>query len=461
VAAHSRLIDLDLLDFVPALTPTFERPEHLAPIANFFDRASRGEVVNMLVSAPPQYGKSKLLSAGTARYIARQPDRPVITASYGADLAEQKSRETRDLAEQLGVELRADADAVATWLTPQGGGLRARGIGGSTTGNPAKLFIIDDPHKDREEAESALLRQKVFDWYLSVADTRTHPDSSILVAHARWHDDDLIGRLSRLTNPKTGALLFEHYNLPAILPDGRPLWHQRPLDWLEPKKAFPYEWWSMWMGAPRKRGERVFKGVYYYDRLPNHYQVGKGMDLAYTSKKTSHHSCGVVLLEDTDRPANDRLWYVVDVRRHRGELVDIPSASNEQPIEEGFASKLKSVIWPGSWHWFVSTTERGTAVLLSDKSIFVEPVLATADKHARAQPVAAEWNQGRILLPKDAPWLREFVDEVGGFTGVSDKSDDQVDALGSAFEGVRYRSGRAKPVSGSGSRYEDEERGFG
>ncbi len=440
VDQHARLIDLDLLDFVPALLPRYERPEHLAPIAEFFDRVSRGESLRWLISAPPQFGKSECMGAGVARYIARHPDRPVIYGSYGADLAERKSRTIRDHCSQLGVELRADANAVSTWLTPEGGGFLARGIGGSTTGNPAKLVVIDDPHKDREEAESALLRQKVFDWYSSVISTRCHPDSSILVAHARWHDEDLIGQLKELKHPRTGEPLFRHINLPAIDADRKPLWHQRPLEFLEPFMAQEHDWWSLWMGQPRKRGERVFKGVHYYDRLPHHFSVGKGLDLAYTSRKSSHHSAGVVLLEDTDRPTSERRWYVVDVRRHHGALINRPEiiggeATITNPgAAEDFVSKLQSVIWPGAWHWFTSSTERGVADLLTDKGIPVEAVLATADKFSRAQPVAAEWNQGRILVPREAPWLREFVDEVGSFTGVSDKSDDQCVAKGTLVE---------------------------
>lgn len=453
--AHSRLIDLDLLDFIPTLTPTLERPEHLSPLAEFFDRVSRGEVVRMLCSAPPQYGKSKLMGHGTARFVARQPERPVIYASYGADLAEQKSRETRDLCEQLGVELRPDASAVSTWLTPEGGGLRARGIGGGTTGNPAKLFIVDDPHKDREEAESALLSQKVFDWYLSVAETRCHPDSSILVSHARWNDDDLIGRLKQLRHPRTGEPLFEYHNLPAILPSGEPLWHARPLDWLEPKQQFEHEWWSLWMGQPRRRGDRLFRGISYYDTLPLRYRIGKGLDLAYTAKKRSNYSVSVVLLEDIASPADKPVFYVVDVRRHQGHLVAPPDSR-----EEDFLSKLSGVVWPGAWHWFTSVQEKGVAALLTDRGIPVEAVLASTEKFDRAQAVAAAWNEQRVLLPREAPWLREFVDEIGSFSGLSDKYNDQVDALASAYEGVRYRGGGARPNPGDGSRYGGE-RGFG
>lgn len=809
IAARGRLIDLDLADFVPAVRGAgYERPEHLAPLTDFFDRVSRGEVVRMLCSAPPQFGKSVVMSTGCARYVARQPDRPIIYATYGASLAEQKSREARDIAVECGVELRGDASSVDEWLTPQGGGMRARGVGGPTIGHPAKCFIgatrvqtpqgvktiadvargtgrtlvlsfdhaqgrpvwrsvlasqrsvsrslveietvggkrlrctsdhpifvlgrgyvpagelrsndllrtanlrgvlpagvegghslpglfprpqalrgvcslhvvrredlqaklraregetqrhpvgvllsgvhgqalsgndgcsmqgvrdigtaaleqevlferlpdagsasgedqavrgvrsefssgecsqsvlreevrvggafeadarrgqftfqdrgqlredvprdasarvgtgresvrgvreageplrgdparptnlsvdsigashrsrpgeqrareprhavqdvprgspqvgvdsvamvrelrgesdevfdievegthnffaegllvhncfiVDDPHKDREEAESALLRQKTFDWYVSVAESRCHPDSSILVAHSRWHDDDLIGRLKELKKPD-GAPMFEYVNLPAILEDGRPLWHQRPIDWLEPKQQFEHDWWSLWMGEPRKRGERIFKGQHYYDRLPIHYRIGKGIDLANSAKKSAHHSVAVVILEDLDSPPTARRYFVADVRRcHQLSVPD-------------FCKELRSVPWPGPWRFDAASSERGSAQLMTELGIPVEDYLARVNKVVRSEGLAAAWNDGRVLLPRDAPWLREFADEVGSFTGGSDKSDDQVDAAASAFENLRTDGGEHKSVSGSGSRFGDD-RGFG
>lgn len=445
---RTRLIDLPLADFVPEVYAGYERPDHLRPITNFFDRVNRGERVLMLVSAPPQYGKSKVMAAGCAQLLARSPEKPIIYGSYGADLAEEKSRDARDIAVACGVELRDDTNNKATWLTPQGGGLRARGVGGSTIGHPAKVFVIDDPHKDRQEAESPLISQRVYDWYVSVAENRTHPDSSILVAHARWDQDDLIGRLSALRHPRTGKPLFEHFNLSAIRPDGRPLWHARPLEWLEPKKIHEHDWWSQWMGAPRRLGNRLFKGIAHYEgKLPLRYRVGKGIDLAVTAKTTACHSVGVVLLEDIELPENDRRWYVVDVRRKQTEITK-------------FRAELEAVTWPGPWHWFTSAQEENVAELLTQLGVPVVHERAAVDKVARAQAVIAAWNQGRILLPKEAPWLREFVDEIGSFTGVNDKSNDQVDALASAFEGVRNRGGRASNVPGGGSRY-GEERGFG
>jgi predicted phage terminase large subunit-like protein len=64
---------------------------------------------------------------------------------------------------------------------------------------------------------------------------------------------------------------------------------------------------------------------------------------------------------------------------------------------------------------------------------------AEGDKFIRAQPVAAAWNAGKVLVPRSAPWLEAFIAEVCGFTGIDDDHDDQVDALAAAFDVLNER----------------------
>jgi phage terminase large subunit-like protein len=474
---HTSLLDLELLDFIPALTPTMlgeatERPEHLAPIADAFERIKRGEVIRELFSAPPQHAKTQTICHGIAQLIARDPARPVVYASYAANIAQNKSRIIRDYARQLGVEMRDDSDSVGDWITPQGGGLRARGIGQGLTGEPAKLLFVDDPHKDRAEAESALMRQRAIDWFTSVAMSRIHPDTSVVIDHARWHPDDLIGRLTTMRSAK-GEPVWRYTNLPAISPGGQPLWHRRPLDFLEAQRRLnEYDWDSLWMGNPRVRGDSVFRGVGFFEQLPRRYYVTRGCDLAYSAKTRACYSVGVTMLVSLDpldaRPDGEPVCYVVDVRRKRLEVPD-------------FARELQAaeVLWRGGgWHWFRNTVEAGTAQLMRELGVPVEDVLATQDKFSRAQPAAAAWNAGRILVPKsiaalrgeralpadherEPEWLRDYVDELGAFTGADGETNDQVDATASAYEGCRYGGpGGGGTLEGDGSRWGDE-RGFG
>lgn len=419
----------DLLDFIPLLSPRWERPEHLAAIADLFARAEQGEV-RALVSVPPQHAKTETILHGCAWLLRRHSDWTVGYTSYSAEIAKSKSRSARDYALRAGVRLRDDSASVTEWRTTDGGGMLARGIGGGLTSMGLRVLVIDDPHKDRADAESALSRQRVHDWYTSTARTRVHPGGSIIVCHTRWHEDDLIGRLA-----KEGG--WEVINLPAIREDGSPLWYQRPISFLEKaRSASEYDWHSLYMGSPRPRGAAVFRGAKFYDRLPDRYRIGKGTDLAYTAKTHADWSVGIVLLCESE-PGRAPLFYVADVQRAQ---LDVPA----------FASRLQvaDTKWPGPWHWFCSTTEKGVAQLLTRGGVRVAAALATADKFVRAQPVSTAWNEGRVLVPRSAPWLKDFVDEIGNFSGVGDRRDDQVDALASAFESVRHdRSFSSSSVS--------------
>lgn len=364
-----------------------------------------------LVSVPPQHGKTETILHGCAWLLRRHADWTIGYTSYSSEIAKSKSRSARDYALRAGVRIREDSSSVTEWRTSLGGGMLARGIGGGLTSMGLKVLVVDDPHKDRADAESALSRQRVHDWYTSTARTRVHPGGSIIVCHTRWHEDDLIGRLSKEPG-------WEIINLPAIQADGSPLWYQRPLAFLEKARAASeYDWHSLYMGSPRPRGASVFRGAKFYTSLPSSFRVGKGIDLAYTAKTHADFSVGLVLLE------HDGVCYVAEVKRQQSEVRE-------------FARSLAALnlTYPvGPWHWFCSGTEQGVAQFLEAEGIDVVTERAVGDKFVRAQAVAAAWNDGKILVPADAPWVKSFVDELGRFTGVSDRHDDQVDALASAY----------------------------
>lgn len=476
VDKHARLIDLDLLDFIPALTPRMtgnptERPEHLARLADVFERINRGERVMVLVSIPPQFGKSELMCHGGSKILANHGDWPLLYVSYGDDLAEEKSRLMRDYSRLCGVEMREDADSVGTWLTPTGGGLRARGIFSPITGNPARVIIVDDPHKNRKDAESALMRERVYQEFNSSVRTRAHPETSFVVCHARWHTDDLIGRLSK-ERDENGKPVWEVINLPAILSNGQPLWHRRPLSFLEPiRRRDERDWNSLYMGEPKSQGDAIFRGVRFFTQLPFRYSVGKGIDLAYTTKTSACYSCGVTMLAfvDTTTSDPDPWYYVVDVQRAQCEPRDL-------------AGRLRAIdaMWPGSaWHFYGSAQEVGLAPLMHELGVAFNAEKAVEDKLTRALPIATAWNRGRVLVPKnmgallgeraskearesEVSWLKPFVDELGTFTGRKGETNDQVDALASAFESCRQMTpSPMSVVEDGGSRWENEGRGFG
>jgi hypothetical protein len=249
------LSTLSLLDFVPKITPNFARPTHLADVAGMIE-SCECQPIRACVSVPPRHSKTETVLHGIARYLRKHPDRTVAYVSYAADIARSKSRQARDYARAAGVQLRDDSAALHEWRTPQGGGLLATGIGGPLTGHGVSLLVVDDPFKNRSEADSPTVREAVYNWFTSTAMTRVEPGGSVLVVHTRWHLEDLIGRLLRETEVEWSPL-----NLPAINASGEALWPERwPLDALLQRKAEvgEHDWQSLYQGHPVAKAGRIY-----------------------------------------------------------------------------------------------------------------------------------------------------------------------------------------------------------
>lgn len=343
--------------------------------------------------------------------------------SYSATFAERKSVEIRELCRRSGVEFDKMSSARDSWKTSEGGGLLARGPGGPLTGEGIHLVVVDDPYRSRAEAESATIRENIWDWWTSVVMTRLEPGASVFVTHTRWHVEDLIGRLIEEQG-------WPHVNLKAIDDENNPLWPQRyDLDALNArrKEVGPYDWASMYQGEPRPRGGAVFNGTNLYTeeqfkRLEDDNKISKyviGIDMAYTSKTHSDFSVAIVLAFDTERNA-----YVRRVVRKQ----------TEAPAFADVIKELRLTYNSPPVYWYASGIEKGFADFFAGRGIPVKAETAKDDKFARAQSVAAAWNAGKIFIPQDAPsWADTFTSEVLTFTGLDDRHDDQVDALAAAY----------------------------
>ncbi len=182
----------------------WQTPPHLQIIDSHLRGIEDGFIRRLFVAAPPRHGKSQLISHYfPAWYLLVNPSHRVILTSYEADFAAQWGRKVRDTVTKWGplfsgVRVRDDSKAADRWeIETFGGGMQTAGAGGAITGKGSNLFIIDDPTKNSEEALSPTHRQKLWDWYLSTAETRLEPGGAIVVTQQRWHTDDLGGRLTR------------------------------------------------------------------------------------------------------------------------------------------------------------------------------------------------------------------------------------------------------------------------
>jgi predicted phage terminase large subunit-like protein len=164
-------------------------------------RVYRGEIKRLIISLPPQEGKSQRISRRTPLWwLNRNPDARIVIASYERGVARRWGRTIKnDIAQHgdtLGLRVRDDTSAAHEWqLDGAEGGVYCVGIGGALTGRPADVMIVDDPHKGRKDADSAVQRETVWDWWTETARTRFGANTPVIVIMTRWHEDDLAGRL--------------------------------------------------------------------------------------------------------------------------------------------------------------------------------------------------------------------------------------------------------------------------
>lgn len=231
----------------------------------------------LLVTTPPQVGKSTLVSELLPLWwLAHHPTQHVGIASYAASLAVKKGRAVRRFVEShgaaFGLHLQPGEQEVYDWSLTTGGGVRSTGIGGGLTGHVINgLGIVDDPHKDRQEADSLVRRENVWEWWSSVFLSRLRPHTPIVMVLTRWSEDDLAARVLKQEGTVEEGGRWRVLHLEAIATGtaadplarepGEPLTHPALADadrsgllahW-EDKRATstPRDWSALYQGSPR------------------------------------------------------------------------------------------------------------------------------------------------------------------------------------------------------------------
>lgn len=229
----------------------------------------------LIVSVPPRHGKSQQCSIDfPAWFLGRNPEKEIIIASYSAELAQDFGGKTRDKVDSEAfklifpdVSLKVDEKARGRWRTNKEGGYVSAGVGGPMTGRGADILLIDDPVKNREEANSEVYRQKTWEWFTSTAFTRLEPKGVAIIIMTRWHMDDLAGRIQASTELMARTKVIHlpavaQGNEPPYRSAGEPLWSSRydRAALTEIQTAIgPYDWNALYMGSPMLTESQEFK----------------------------------------------------------------------------------------------------------------------------------------------------------------------------------------------------------
>lgn len=176
----------------------------------YLDKFAAGEIKRLMIFAPPRHGKSELVSRRLPAYIlGREPDAAIIASSYSATLAEQMNRDVQRIINSVeyqrlfpetklyGKNVRSTAEGAylrnseTFKIVDRRGIYHNAGRGGALTGFGGHYLFVDDPLKDRAEADSPTIRQNLWEWYTSVLSSRQYKNAGILITLTRWHEDGL------------------------------------------------------------------------------------------------------------------------------------------------------------------------------------------------------------------------------------------------------------------------------
>jgi predicted phage terminase large subunit-like protein len=438
--AQQELARRHLGDFLALMLTEYDRAAHVGVLLDHLEALEAREIDRLIVVEPPQHGKSCHVSQGLpAWWLGRHPRDNVILASYAAELAERNSRVARGFVSDerwpFHTRLSSESSAVGRWHTSDSGSVIAAGVRGAITGFGASLLVVDDPLKDREEADSAAILEANWQWWAQVAMTRIAPDAAVLLTQTRWSEGDLVGRV---LNSK-GADRWTVLRLPALSegegdplgrPEGEPLWAKYGRQFLSEQRESmgPRAFAALYQGDPIPAKGAVFERAWFdgrWSKLPDELRIVQAVDSAFKDGVGNDFSVIATWASD------GRSYFLLDVQRGKWqypELVrQIVTAAEEWSPERVLVEDRAS-------------GQSVVQTLKAETGLPVVPVKAEGSKVSRAESVTGLFDAGKVLLPANDPaWLEPWVQEHVKF-GSGGGHDDQVDTTAHALRHLRERA---------------------
>lgn len=414
----------------------------------FLVRMMNGERPILILGAPPQHGKSQIVSRYLPAYVfGKYPDLRIAGLSYAMDLASSMNRDVQrvimspeyqvvfpdtKLSDKrvVTIEGQAKRNSEEFEIVGRKGAYVGQGVGGPLTGKRVDLGIIDDPIKNAKEALSPTVKSGVWNWYVSTFLTRLSKNSGQIIMATRWATDDLSGKVLEAYE-RAESLVF-----PAISREGEALVPElHPLDKLLETKATlgDYFWSAMYQQSPKPMGGAIFKdsGVNYYlpNDLPSKFdEVIHSWDMTFKDSEGTDYVVGQVWGK---KGSNSYLLF-----QDRARMSFTKTVSAVKSMAKNF---------PEGRAKLVEDKANGPAVIdtLKDTVSGFIPIEPDGSKIARAHAMTAEWEANNIWLPHPEfePWVKDLVTTITTFPACA--FDDEVDAMTQA---IRYLY---KPKAGS------------
>lgn len=436
--------------FLDYSSPTYDRQWFHTLIADKCQQLLEGKLGTdrLMIFVPPQHGKSEIVSRKFPAWaLGVNPLLKIVGSSYSADLAEQFSRSIQriiDSGEYSEVfpntflnNQHVTHDKKRGWVRKVdmfetvgfGGFYKAVGVGGSLTGTPADIGIIDDPVKDAQEAYSPTIRERIWNWYTDVFLTRLHNNSKQLLIMTRWHEDDLAGRLLEKEPQKWTVI-----RIPAIKEDdrlaedpremGEALWESmHSLESLiEAEERSPRTFAALYQQRPSIAGGNIIKREWFgriklaeFNRIYDGEPIVFFLDTAYT-EKTENDPSGIIA---TCKIGND--MYITNAKKVLMKFPDLIRFVPQYARENGYGARSSIRIEPKA---------NGISVVDQLKEVTGLNIIRTPSpkdsKETRLYAASPSVEAGRVILV-DGAWNEAFIDEVCGFP--AKPHDEYVDTL--------------------------------
>lgn len=449
--------------FTKYTMPEYRMNWHHEVTCAALDMLMEGSIKRLMLFMPPRHGKSELGSRRFPAYaLGKNPNLKIIATSYSADLASLMNRDVQRIIDDEQYkkvfpnthlnESNVRTTAHGNYLRnndifePVGhkGYYRSAGIGGGITGMGFDIGIVDDPIKNRKEAESPVMREAVWSWYTSTFYTRKQKDARILIILTRWHEDDLAGRLLAAAKASPKADQWTVIDFPAMAIEGeiheqdprspgQALWESDfPLQDLETIKhtAGPYEWMALYQQRPSNPAGELIKREW----LEKRHSFCQLPDLsACFDRVMVSVDCTFKDTEGTDYVTMG-VWgqrsagcYLLDQVRSR--LSFVQTCSTLVALLQKWQARGNHVVSLAINGVLIEDKANGPAVInvLQSEVPGLCAVTPEGGKQVRVMAAQPWFAAGNIYLPEPEDWpgLYDYIEELVRFP--TDKHDDQVD----------------------------------
>ena len=404
----------------------FKSRAHIRAIDDALVNLHNDPAGRLMIFMPPRAGKSQLGARWLpVWWLTQHPRDAVVITSYSADLAQAHGAAARDLLQAYGAPygLRIGNESTrATWTTTAGGRVSSMGVGGPLTGKDMKLGIIDDPFKDRAEADSPIMRERVWAWYSAVFASRRQLGTRRLVINTRWHEDDLCGRILKDQGRIEDGGKWTVLHLPAIAVDedrdrgfypdplgrepGQPLTHPDYADsdiaslnahWAEAHAdSVARDWNAMYQGSPFDAKGALLTDDNVRDatveHLPEARRTAIGVDPSGGGRDTAGIVAGVLGVDGKLYWTHDRTGRMTsDKWSEAACLLAAEVDADRIIVEKNFGGDMAKTLIRQAWDQLL----REGRVPKDRLCPYVHEVLARKSKVLRAEPIAQAVKTGR------------------------------------------------------------------